>query len=521
MVEHVTPGTSNFAYYPNGDSHPSTSGHQKATTGFVPLLNYYYNLWKSGGSGGGDDSGANGDSSVCLSTTECSYKVAFRLPGTNDDGWGYGGGALAWYPSGDAAGADDGYPGSLFGAGLNVNNQISEISIPVPVVSASKNLSDLNTATTLQGFTDLKGPLSSILDTPPQYAGIAWLPAQSDLVSGKLYLAFGQHFQEFDSSHLWCDTNLSSPNIAGPWQFGGYANYVTNDYLFAIPESFASTHLDGRCLASGRHREGVWSGLGPALFAAAPWADGNPPDAGTSLSTVIPLLLYGNQIPGAPEIATDLSRQMTGYSEADYWSGGAWLEAGTKSAVAFIGTKATGNSWYGFANGVVWDYECTETGTCQDVPDWPYDNRGYWAEGYEAQIKLYNPADIAAVAQGSKQTWEPQPYATLSLTPYLFDANIDVTRYRRHLVGSMAFDDLNNLLYFFELLADEDKGLVHVFRIRSSGASNDGSESTGSSDDTESGDDAETIDDTGSEDDAAETTSGGGSGGDCFVGSVF
>ena len=555
VVEHTTPGTSDYAYYPSGDSHPSSAGHQKATAEFVPLLNHYFNLWQtgisSGDTDGGDDAdegdtGADADAAGSrLAASDFTYKGAFRLPDTVDDGWQYGGGALTWYPDGDEDGPADGYPGSLFGAGYNVENRISEISIPVPVVPGAKNLSDLHFAATLQTFSDLKGPLSAVLDTPPQYAGITYLPAQGDQTGGKLYLTFGQHFQEFDASLLWCDPDLSDPDIAGPWLFGGYPNYVTNDYLFAIPETFATTYLFGRRLASGRHREGVWGGLGPTLFASAPWADGNPPVPGTSLSTPLPLLLYGETVPGLPEIVTDDSRKMSGYSEADYWSGGAWLTAGAKSAVAFIGTKATGKSWYGFSNGVVWDYDCADTNTCPDVPDWPYDNRGYWADGYEAQIKLYDPADIAAVARGAMQTWEPQPYATISLTPYLFDPDIDVTRYRRHLVGAMAFDDENGILYFFELLADGDKSLVHVFKLESGGSGGSGSagsdsgagDDTGSGDDNVSDDDSTSSDDTGSGNDAgsgddsgagddttdegAETSSGGGSGGGCFIRALF
>jgi hypothetical protein len=48
-VEHVTVDTNNFAIYTadTWDSHPSTTGHQKATSEFVPLLNYHYNTWKA------------------------------------------------------------------------------------------------------------------------------------------------------------------------------------------------------------------------------------------------------------------------------------------------------------------------------------------------------------------------------------------------------------------------------------------------------------------------------------------
>jgi hypothetical protein len=47
-VEHVY--ASNYdgiSPYHNGDDHPNAAGNQKATAEFVPLLNYYYHLWKN------------------------------------------------------------------------------------------------------------------------------------------------------------------------------------------------------------------------------------------------------------------------------------------------------------------------------------------------------------------------------------------------------------------------------------------------------------------------------------------
>lgn len=520
-IEHTTVGDNNYAYYPSGDSHPSTSGQQKATAEFVDLLNCYYHRWQTAGSAsddaGGDtgtgdasdgsDSGDAGEATTGrIMPVDLIYRGAFRLPGGDDGGWHYSGGGLTYFPQGDPSGPDDGYPGSLFGAGYNVENRISEISIPAPVISASKNVSDLNTAGTLQPFTDLKGSMSALLDTPPQYMGITWLPPQGTQISGKLYLSYGQHFQDFYVSHEWCETTLSSPDIAGPWYFGNYTNYVTNDYLLGIPASFANQYLNGRQLGSGRHREGVWGGRGPALFAAAPWSEGNPPAANTTLSAITPLLLYGEPQSGTPEILTDSSREMLNYSEADYWSGAAWLAAGDNGAVVFIGTKALGNSWYGFANGVQWPYDCAETNSCPDVPDWPNDDRGYWADDYEARLAFYDPADLASVATGAMETWEPQPYATLSLTQYLFDTEMDVTRYRRHLVGAAAYDETHHMLYFFELLADSDKSLIHVFEVNSS---DDGGSGTGGA-----GDDGTGSDDSGVDDGTDTDDSGTGTGTD-------
>ena len=58
--------------------------------------------------------------------------------------WDYSGRGFTYYPDGDPVGGEDGFPGSLFGVGHDLQEYVSEISIPVPVLS--KNLEDLNTA---------------------------------------------------------------------------------------------------------------------------------------------------------------------------------------------------------------------------------------------------------------------------------------------------------------------------------------------------------------------------------------
>jgi hypothetical protein len=47
-VQHIQTVDNNFLTYPSGDSHPSRAGNEKATTELVPLLNVYYNRWKTG-----------------------------------------------------------------------------------------------------------------------------------------------------------------------------------------------------------------------------------------------------------------------------------------------------------------------------------------------------------------------------------------------------------------------------------------------------------------------------------------
>lgn len=390
------------------------------------------------------------------------YQGAFRLPeGSNGSDWNYSGNAMSYFPGGDTSAADDGYPGSLFIIGHDQQQYVSEISIPVPVISTLKNPEELNTATTLQGFQDVKGDMFGELEIP--VAGIEYLPPQGSQQSEKLHFCWGEHFQDFEISHGWCETDLSNAQSAGGWYLGNFTNYVTNDYLFGIPEQWANDNAPGQLLATGRFREGGWSGRGPALFAFAPWNTDDPPAGGAVIEPITPLLLYGIQETGIPEITVGDSMEIENYEAADSWSGGTWLSAGGHSAAIFVGTKATG-SWYGFANGVVWPIDC-EPPDCPEVPEYPYSDRGYWAEEYHAQIIFYDTDDLAKVANGQMHSWEPQPYATLDIDQYLFDPEIDVVRYKRQLVGAMCFDSSNSILYVIERQADGEKSLVHVWKV--------------------------------------------------------
>jgi hypothetical protein len=369
------------------------------------------------------------------------YRGAFRLPdGPEEIGWAWSGEAMTYYPGGDPSGPADGYPGSLFGTGHNWNQWVSEISIPVPVDAPAQDLADLNTATTLQEFQNIRGDLFDHLDFEIPRAGLEYLPRQGAQMTDKLHFCWGQHMQEGGQvvSHGWCELDLSNPQPAGAWYMGNYSNYATNDYLFAIPDAWAETYTPGMRLASGRFRDGGWSGQGPSLLAYGPWQAGNPPPAGTRLQA-IPLLLYDASDPPG-------SHTMVDYQHSDEWSGGAWLTAGDKSAVIFVGTKGQGDCWYGDPDG-----------PCEDCED-----RGWWSDRFVGQILFYDPAHLEAVAQGEMATWEPQPYATLEVDEWLY--HIESNQQKHHL-GAASFDRERGLLYVFEPLVDEDKPLVHVWRV--------------------------------------------------------
>jgi len=394
-----------------------------------------------------------------------AYLGAFRLPeGDANSDWTFSGYGLTFYPGGDPQGPDDGFPGSLFGIGHDHHQLVSEVSIPAPVITRDPGA--LLRAETLQPFADITGGMfGPDLEIPR--ADIAYLPQIGDQTGGKLYFTWGQHFQfEHQPSHGWAELDLGSTDPAGPWLVGQLPNYVLNDYLFEIPEAWASMFAPGLRLATGRFRDGVWSGLGPALFAIAPWEEGNPPPPGARLERVATLLLYGENVPGSPEIDVSSGYRMDGYSEPDEWSGAEWLTAGDRSAVAFVGTKALGESWYGFANGVVYPTSGDEDEVYPEVPEWPYDDRGWWSDDIAGQIILFDTAELGLVARGEMEPWEPQPYAMIDITEYLFNPGFDLENGKRHLVGAVAFDRDRGLLYVAERLAVFDgESVVHAFSV--------------------------------------------------------
>ena len=112
--------------------------------------------------------------STLVHSEDIQYMGAFRLPGddTPPKTFAYGGNAMTFNPDGDPSGSDA-YPGSLFVMGhdriaygdLPNGNQVAEIAIPEPVISA--NVEDLPYATVIQGFYDvLHGYFTDVEEIP-------------------------------------------------------------------------------------------------------------------------------------------------------------------------------------------------------------------------------------------------------------------------------------------------------------------------------------------------------------------
>jgi hypothetical protein len=425
------------------------------------------------------------------------YVGAFRLPGgdTPPLTFAYGGNAMTFNPDGDPADRDA-FPGSLFIMGhdrqawgaLPDGNQVAEVGIPEPEVAADP--ADLPVAGFLQGFADVAAGYFTDLEEIPK-AGMQYLHHAD--TGSKIHLAWGQHLQPPDiPSHAWFNPDLSAPDLQGVWFIGNRNLYSVNGYLFEIPAAWADLHASGRYLATGRMRDGGQGGMGPALFAYRPWLDGGAaPAPGARLSETV-LLLYENS-----DATEEIIRCQNGYQHPDEWEGGAWLTtASGKSAVIFAGTKSNGvKYWYGYRNPAGPEYPCVDAevtdfptcrtadggvcpaedfrGCCDAEEGGCISQRGWWSTRFDAELIFYNPDDLARVAAGTMDSWEPQPYAALDIDDRLYfnPSGTDVEMVgegdqRRYRIGDVSFDRANGLLYVLELYADGAKPVVHVWRVQ-------------------------------------------------------
>lgn len=425
------------------------------------------------------------------------YLGAFRLPGGGEPPrtFAYGGNAMTFNPDGDPGGAQDGFPGALFimghdrvaYGGLPDGGQVAEVSIPAPV--RSRNIEDLGTAEFLQDFANLFERHFVEFQEIPK-AGLQYLNRPE--TGPKIHVTWGEHLQRDDfPSHGWFSPSLSAPDFQGEWFIGNQNMYSVNGYMFEIPAAWADAYAGGRYLATGRMRDGGQGGMGPTIFAYRPWnADGSPPPPGTRLEEVT-LLLYENAYN-----TEDIVRAMHGYQHPDAWEGGAWLTTPEgRQAVLFAGTKSSGGKyWYGYVNAAGPQYACVDAhvtdfptcrmadgslcppedfrGCCDEEAGTCASNRGWWSTRFDAQFILFDPNDLARVASGQMEAWEPQPYAVLDIDEYLYldppewdRVDIGWGDQRRYRIGDVAYDRVNSLLYVLELYGDGGKPLVHVWRV--------------------------------------------------------
>jgi hypothetical protein len=386
-----------------------------------------------------------------------SYLGAFRLEerwAPNYSTWEYSNGPLAYYPQGDAMGPEDGYPGSLFMAAHVYASKVAELDIPAPV--KSRTVDGLPVARVLQRMTDVT---ASLPDKNGFIMGMTYVPSQD-----RIYFTHGSDYSDSD-----CDPSnsppglgsfkptLSNPDTKGLWFIAADGAtlhpFTSLRYIMEIPQPWADENLQGRSLATGRHRG--WCPEGTNLYASAPWAERKVLRSGTTVSAAT-LMQFGD--------FPDTAKWSKEHSSANAYQGGAWLTSGEKAAVIISGIidYDRDRSYYGYEN---WKHarQCDPNPKAAGCTG----QRGWRAANPKPAFLFYRPRDLADVANGLKRPWEVEWYAKLDLSSYM------LRRYLPTMLTTgadaedilMTFDRSRGLIYVSESFADGPKPVVHVFKV--------------------------------------------------------
>ncbi|HRZ36431.1 MAG TPA: fibronectin type III domain-containing protein [Candidatus Paceibacterota bacterium] len=386
--------------------------------------------------------------------TDFCYRGGIRLPWTPAEEWAYAAEGLAYYPSGNPGyDTERELPGSLYGFAY-VRSGVAEINIPIPALS--DNPAEWPTARTLQPAADLWPAIYGGSTTPAggtdiKVAALAYHPAANG-VAERLYYSVCNYYGTDPSAPSlgWFDLDLTEGH--GAWFLDApppdnvFPGAISR-YLLAAPADWAATHLGGRSLLAGNTilSGGIENYNGPTLFAFAPWESGSLPPSGGVLPTTL-LLRYSP--------IGQVSNRVINWRLDETAEGPAWISCGGKAALAVSYRRTVGDVWYGDSLG--------NSHSAYDIPEPPFGYKGGSCTEWRNGLMFYNPDDLAAVAQGKKASWEPQPYVVF-----------DTQQFSRRLSaeppesGAIAFAPGLQTLFYLEHNGDPEMvyGLIHAWKI--------------------------------------------------------
>jgi hypothetical protein len=391
---------------------------------------------------------------------DLDYQGIIRLPYSVEEPFAYAGAGLAYSPSGNPAPAVGELEGSLYIYTQNAS-EVAEISIPSPGLASE--CESWPEARVLNGPADL-WPAVYDGETIPdgggwgeagRAAGLAFHPAAGSLEE-MLYYGVCNFYATDATAPAMGAFSLALDSAHGAWHVGGTPPLnihpaLAAKIIFPVEMSWAATNTGGRSLIIGNtylSGHGGVNGQGPSLYAVAPWESSSLPPNGGSVSAV-ELLKYS--------VSPTLENRMVGWHADEFGEGGAWLQGSGHSAVALSHRYAIGDVWYGDLSGGHL-YEA-------NIPSAEEIDRGVGATEWRTGIMFYAPRDLAEVAAGRLESYEPQPYVVFDL--HGFSQRPDGGD---GMAGAITFDSASGLLFYIEHNGDpcheDGYSLLHVWQLK-------------------------------------------------------
>lgn len=306
--------------------------------------------------------------------------------------------------------------------------------------------------------------------------GLYWDPLTQRLywTGGGTYEVTGAQYASVCYSTL--DDTLKKGTAVGCWGFKDRSWKFTIGGVTALPQWWADLHTGGRRLAAGFGGGAASSGvttasMGPALTAFDPNFGGAAASALTVAHT--PLVGYpwgGTANDGVNSwYSLGLPAPTDEYPErahrnADYtneldpnwgphggkgrwtWTDGAmgqigtWIDTSTRHGFFIARTQPDGRLWYG--------------------------NGGSNAERASHQWDIYDPADLATVANGATRQWAIQPRASIAVQYPGFAYPLITNGYYWHATTGVTFDPVARRLYIMVRGANPEwQSAVYVYQI--------------------------------------------------------
>ncbi len=403
------------------------------------------------------------------------YQGAFRLP----DAFNWGARGMAFFPEGNSGEgtllvtgfellSDPAHPQEgCWDSAWNCYAYYGEVMIPSPAVEA--NWQNLPEASLVGGMINFDGGLASRVHREYLFVSdIAYLPRRGSQTADKVYGSIDLWYAEGVAGEdsfptVWmADRNGANPRglfHVGPWATP-YHGRKMGSYLFTVPQGYADQYLGGRTLMTGRSRgtpvggEAVTTAggsQGPTLFAFRPFSSDEP--AGDL--DALPVLYYRVKYPGCagPNVGDPAQCDYPDFTMCDDWTGGAFVDYGTRRAVMLLGWKGLGGSCYDLPppDPVVCDDPCTE-------------GHGYHCYPYERQVVFYDVEALGANVSSS-EPWNVLPYAIWRPQEFYLKG------YTCWNAGGMAFDENTGRLFMVERglgSGEANAAVVHVWQVRAS-----------------------------------------------------